>query len=153
TQQFIDRRFFDETVFGDIVQTGSQRLSITSPSVSLVGDNALYSYYGPINGHRYDLTFAPAIPVLPNGFNYQTVTMDARFYWDLGRQYSFALRGLSGASFGPNAQHFFIGGVSTLRGYPDYFLVGTRVALMNMELRFPFIQQFGLVGPVPLGGL
>jgi outer membrane protein assembly factor BamA len=28
---------------------------------------------------------------------------------------------------------------------------GSRVAILNLESRFPFIQQLGLVGPVPIG--
>ncbi len=42
-------------------------------------------------------------------------------------------------------------GFSTLRGFQDFSLEGSRVAIGNVELRFPFIQQLGLVGPVPLG--
>src|SRR4029078_9456353 len=58
---------------------------------------------------------------------------------------------LSGASFGAEPQSFHVGGFATLRGYPDFDLVGTRMAIVNAELRFPFIQQLVLVGPVPLG--
>ena len=38
-----------------------------------------------------------------------------------------------------------------MRGWPDYDLVGSRFAIVNAEFRFPFIQQLGVVGPVPLG--
>src|SRR5258708_4531497 len=40
---------------------------------------------------------------------------------------------------------------SSLRGFPDFDLLGSRVGLLTLELRFPFIQQLGLVGPVPVG--
>ena len=38
-----------------------------------------------------------------------------------------------------------------MRGWPDFDVVGSRFVLVNTELRFPFISQLGLVGPVPLG--
>jgi outer membrane protein insertion porin family len=86
-----------------------------------------------------------------NGLSYQTVTLDARRYWDLTHGYTFAGRVLAGYSGGHDAQAFQVGGFSTLRGYSDFDSSGSRVAIANLELRFPFIQQLGLVGPVPLG--
>jgi Tol biopolymer transport system component len=152
TQMFVDRRFFVEDVFGDIIEQGGERRSVTSPSVSLVGDNSLFGYYGPINGRRYNITYAPSLGWFPNALRYQTVTFDTRYYWDLTHQYTFATRLLAGGSFGDNAQFFRVGGFSTLRGYPDFDVLGTRVALVNTELRFPFVQQLGVLGPLPIGG-
>jgi outer membrane protein assembly factor BamA len=79
------------------------------------------------------------------------VTLDTRRYWDLTHSYTFAGRVLAGYSGGRDAQTFRVGGYSTLRGYSDFDLLGSRLAIVNAELRFPFIQQLGLVGPVPLG--
>lgn len=45
------------------------------------------------------------------------------------------------------------GGFSTLRGFPDYEVTGTRLGIVNAELRFTFIDRLGVVGPVPLGSL
>jgi Tol biopolymer transport system component len=151
TQMFLERIFYDQDEFGDFVRTGSEFRSVTSPSVSLIGDNSLFGYYGPVNGQRYNLTYSPAFAWFPNGLAYQTVTYDARRYWDLTRGYTFAGRLLTGVSGGGGAQTFRVGGFSTLRGYPDFDLHGSRVAIVNAEFRFPFIQQLGLVGPVPLG--
>ena len=152
-QMFVERTFFDENEFGDIVEVGKQYKSVSSPSVSLVGDNALFGYYGPVNGQRYNLTYSPSLPWFRNGLAYQTLTFDARRYWDLTHGYTFAGRVLTGRSGGRDAQTFQVGGFSTLRGYDahDLALQGTRIAVINAELRFPFIQQLGLVGPVPLG--
>jgi outer membrane protein assembly factor BamA len=151
TQMFVDRQFFDESVFGTIFETEREFRSVTSPSVSLVGDNALFGYYGPVNGARYNLTYAPSLGVFRNGLEYQTVTLDTRRYWDMTRGYTFAGRVLAGVSGGPDAQAFRVGGFSTLRGFEDFEVIGDRVAIVNAELRFPFIQQLGLVGPVPIG--
>ena len=132
-------------------QAATEYRSVTSPSVSLVGDNTLFGYYGPVNGQRYNLTYSPSFAWFDNGLAYQTVTFDARRYWDLTHGYTFAGRVLAGVSGGRNPQTFRVGGFSTLRGFPDFDLLGSRVAIVNVELRFPFIQQLGLVGPLPIG--
>jgi len=151
TQMFVERAFFEEDPFGFVFESGHEYRSVTSPSISLVGDNALFGYYGPVNGQRYNLTYSPALGLFHNSLEYQTGTYDWRRYWDLTHGYTFAGRVLLGASVGRNPQTFRVGGFSTLRGYPDYDLLGTKLAITNIELRFPFIQQLGLVGPVPLG--
>jgi outer membrane protein assembly factor BamA len=121
--------------------------------VSLVGDHALWGPTGPVNGGRYNLTYSPSLAWFSNGLAYHTLTLEARRYWDLTRGYTFAGRLLAGRSDGPDAQTFFVGGSSTLRGFPGYDIAGTRVAIVNAELRFPFIERFGIVGPLPLGSL
>jgi outer membrane protein assembly factor BamA len=79
------------------------------------------------------------------------VTLDARNYQDLTHGYTFANRFLGGVSTGRNPQILAVGGFSTLRGYSDFDLLGSRIAIVNTEFRFPFIQQLGLVGPIPIG--
>jgi outer membrane protein assembly factor BamA len=150
-QSFVERTFYDRDEFGQYFAAGTEFRSVSSPSVSLVGDNALFGYYGPVNGERYTITYAPSFDWFANGVSYQTVTLDTRHYLDLTHGYGFATRILAGASSGPNAQVFRVGGFSTLRGYDDFSLVGSRVVILNNEFRFPFIHQLGLVGPVPVG--
>ncbi len=127
--------------------------SASSPTLSLVEDAALWGRTGPANGTRYRLTYAPSFPWLAHGLAYQTVMFDGRRYWDLSRGYTLATRLLAGRSDGRDAQSFAVGGFSTLRGYPDYDRAGTRMAIVNAELRFPFVERLGVVGPLPLGGL
>jgi outer membrane protein assembly factor BamA len=150
TQMFVERTFFEEDAIG-VFETGREYRSVSSPSISLVGDNALFGFYGPVNGQRYNLTFSPSFSWFENGLAYHTVTLDARRYWDLTRGYTFAGRVLGGYSDGRDPQSFRVGGFSTLRGFSDFDSTGSRIAIANAELRFPFIQQLGLVGPVPLG--
>ncbi len=151
TQMFAERTFFATDPAGNLFETGQQFRSISSPSLSLVGDNALFGWYGPVNGGRYNLTYSPSFPLFHNGLGYQTVSLDARRYWDLTHGYTFAMRGIAGWSGGADPQTFRVGGATTLRGYRDFDLLGSRVTLANVELRFPFIQQLGLVGPLALG--
>jgi len=148
TQMFVERTFFDRDVFGDFFETGQEYRAVTSPGISLVGDNALYGYYGPVNGGRWNLSFSPSIAVMPNGLSYRTVTLDVRRYVDFTGGYQFATRLLGGVSDGRDPQVFRVGGFSTLRGYDDFSLFGTRMAIANLEMRFPFL---GLLTPGPLG--
>jgi Tol biopolymer transport system component len=151
TQMFLERQFFEEDLFGNLFKANTEYRSVTSPAVSLIGDNTLFGYYGPVNGVRYNLTYSPSFAVADHGLSYQTVTLDMRRYWDLTSGYTFFGRVLAGASGGTNPQTFRVGGWNTLRGYEDFSLYGSRIAITNIELRFPFIQQMGLVGPVPIG--
>jgi outer membrane protein assembly factor BamA len=150
-QSFVKRTFYDRDEFGQYFAAGTEFRSVSSPTVSLVGDNALFGYYGPVNGQRYTITYSPSFDWFANGVSYQTATVDMRRYIDLTHGYGLASRILAGASTGENAQVFRVGGFSTLRGYGDFDLVGSRVVILNNEFRFPFIHQLGLVGPVPVG--
>jgi hypothetical protein len=153
TQMFVERTFFGQDASDGRDGAARRRESVSSPWLSLVGDNALWGMTGPVNGGRTNLTYSPSFAWLSHGLTYQTVTLDARRYWDLTRGYTFAGRVLAGRSDGHDAQTFFVGGFSTLRGFPHYGISGTRVAIVNAELRFPFIERLGVVGPVPIGGL
>ena len=151
TQMFVERTFFVEDANGLVYENGKEFRSVSSPSVSFVGDNALFGYYGPVNGQRYNLSLSPSFALFDKGLSYRTATLDLRRYWDLTRGNTFAGRLLGGVSAGRDPQSFQIGGFSTVRGYPDFDILGSRIAIANAEFRFPFIQQLGLVGPLPLG--
>jgi len=151
TQMLVQRTFYTQDAVGDYVIGNTAYRSVTAPSVSLVGDNALDTYFGPVNGSRYNITFSPAFALFDNSLAYRSLTFDYRRYWDLTSGYTYAFRTLDAGSWGRDPQAFRIGGFSTIRGFPDFDLVGSRFLLVNSELRFPFIQQLGLVGPVPLG--
>src|SRR5439155_597552 len=79
TQMFVDRTFFAEDELG-FFQTGKEFRSVSSPTVSLIHDNALFGYYGPVNGQRSNLTFSPSFAWFDNGLAYRPVTLDPRRY-------------------------------------------------------------------------
>jgi hypothetical protein len=151
SQVFVERRLYEEDEQGWLREGERRFETVTSPAVSLVGDNTLWGWTGPVNGARYRLTAAPSFAWLPHALAWRSVTLDARHYWDLTRGYVLAARVLAARSDGRDARAFLVGGFSTLRGQPLYGLAGTRVALGNAELRFPFIDRLGVVGPLPLG--
>ncbi len=148
------------------------------PSISFVFDNTIWGYTGPHDGTRFNVTYTQSPKYNKNSLSYQTGEVDFRKYWMINRDYSFAFRIAGGASNGPNAQRFFVGGVSNwinqkfntnldrfvtnpeniyfskfvtpVRGTRYYERVGTRYAVMNTEFRFPFIQYFITRFPLPL---
>ena len=149
----VDRSFYGQGPTGNLYPTGSELRMVTAPSVSYVTDTALYGYYGPVSGKRYYIYGTTALPIFSKSLSYRTFAGDWRTYYDLGADYRFAMRFSGLRSNGKDAQVFEVGGYSTIRGYPDFSIRGTTVAYTNLELRFPFINAFGVVGPVPLGFL
>jgi len=153
TQKFVEEIFFAERPNGAVTPINREYRSATTPTIGFTGDHALWGASGPVNGSRWNVTYSTGLPLYVKSLDYHTVTIDSRRYQDLSRGYSFATRVMGGISTGRDAQFFRLGGYSTLRGFPDFDLVGTRFALTNIELRYPFIEQLGLIGPLPLGNL
>ncbi len=145
-------------------------------SVGLVRDNTRWGYYGPVDAKRSEIKFAfsPGFGSIPREF--QTATLDWRTYKSLSREWDVAFRLAGGASFGKQPQSFILGGIPNwinrefaqnlsledindltfsefvypLRGTDYYEKIGTRYALLNAEIRFPFIQFLVLQAPLPL---
>ncbi|MGH7726273.1 MAG: BamA/TamA family outer membrane protein [Candidatus Eiseniibacteriota bacterium] len=151
TNVVVDRSFYAPDIFGNLYRTGSELRTVTAPSVTYVKDTGLYGYYGPVSGGRYYLYASRAVPLFPKGLDYLTLAADWRKYWPLGADYQFAMRARAIRSSGPDQQVFEVGGYSTIRGFPDFSLRGSNVVFTNLELRFPFINALGVVGPLPIG--
>lgn len=159
----------------------NQRRELIVPSISFVHDNTLWGYTAPNNGSRYNINamFSPNIG--SNAIEFQTYTFDYRTYEKFWKNYSFVMRYSGGISVGKNAQRFFIGGTDgwinrefenggipieniedfaflspalPLRGYNYNVRNGTKFALINYELRYPFIQYLVTGGlPIALGNI
>ncbi len=151
TNIVVDRSFYEEDTFGFLNRTRSELRVVTAPSVAYVNDTVLYGYYGPVSGSRYYVYATTAAPVFPKGLSYVTLAADWRRYWQITSDYEFAMRVEALRSTGRDRQVFELGGYSTIRGYPDFDILGSSAAFTNLELRFPFINAFGVVGPLPLG--
>ncbi len=147
----------------------SQERSLLLPVIGYTHDNTLWGYTGPNNGERYSLTFMASPRVFSNGIEFMKIDADYRKYIRLGKDFTFVMRGFGGTSFGSKPQRYFIGGtenwinrsfgysgipiqdaedfvfltpVLPLRGFDYAAQLGTKAALMNLELRFPFIRYF-----------
>ncbi len=112
-----------------------------------VFDNALYTYFGnPLDGTRW---FA-GLAAERGAYQWQTMLGDFRRYFRLSRRSLLATRLKLGKAWGRDALPFWIGGAETLRGYDYYQIVGTNLALLNLELRVPFIDRIRLAFPANL---
>jgi Tol biopolymer transport system component len=137
------------------------------PYIGYVSDNTLISYMGPIAGRRYRLEFEPAIGVE----HWTEYAVDYRRYVPIVFDYvTLAMRAMGDLSFGAGEDFIpkYIGNPYFLRGYDrDNFytgggctpevgqsascnlneLFGSRVAVGNLELRFPLERD------IPVGFL
>ncbi|OGU45514.1 MAG: hypothetical protein A2000_01580 [Ignavibacteria bacterium GWB2_36_8] len=124
--------------------------------------------------YRFDVFGNPGFS--KKRLSFYSLLGDYRTYFRFGTDYSFAYRLSGGYSGGSNPQRFFIGGVENwinrsfsttdiplesasdfafltaalpLRGYNYAEQIGTKYALMNLELRFPLIKYL-LTGALPI---
>lgn len=154
----------------------SDKATYILPSLSFVHDNTLWGFTAPIDGTRYRLTAFGNPGFTNKRLSFYTITTDYRKYFRLGDAYSFVLRLSGGFSSGANPQRFFIGGTDNwinrkfstgqiplesagdfaflsaalpLRGFNYAEQIGSKYALLNMELRFPLIRYL-VTGGLPL---
>ena len=161
-------------------QSQNEKVSTILPEIRLVHDTVLYGMTGPIDGSRYFIRMQVSPKYSDNSFNFQKVEFDYRRYWRVNWFHSFAARISAGASFGPDAPDYFLGGTPgwinwsvadevnfneqvsdvqnlyfsefkmPLRGASYYQLIGKRFVLSNYEFRFPMISRLDLGWPLPL---
>lgn len=143
-------------------------LNYVAPYVAYVGDNSLFGYTGPIAGRRYRVQAQPVL----GGLHWVQYDADYRRYVPLIFNFlTLAWRAQASLSVGPDETTFpkYIGRADFVRGYDreQYSsqlcggfttstatcsateLVGSRVALANVELRFPLVRRFDL-GVLPI---
>ncbi len=129
---------------------------LMQPSLSLIYDDALFDYLGPVKGSRWVLSAAYAHDI---GGDVDVARWLAYGDW---RRYllgpaghSLALRLSARYSEGIDPVIYYIGGPYNLRGYDYLEFAGNRTVLGSMEWRFPFIRAVWFGGPLPLawGGI
>ncbi|MFA6541513.1 MAG: biopolymer transporter Tol [Bacteroidota bacterium] len=160
----------------DYTTDPTQSSELLVPSFSYVHDNTLWGYTAPNNGSRYNINFMFSPKIGSAALDFQTASFDYRIYMKFWQTYSFVMRYSGGISIGPDAQRFFIGGTDgwinrqfenntipinsiadyafltpalPLRGYNYNVKNGTKFALINYELRYPFIQYL-VTGGLPI---
>lgn len=148
------------------------------PSVRYVHDDVLYGMYAPKMGTRYFVELKTAPKLFADAGGFLSFTTDIRSYQSISNYLTFALRLSAGASFGPRPQSFMLGGLENwinrtslnglspipfetpedfafmnlqmpMRGYGFAQLRGSKVALLNAELRFPIFAVLA-AGPMPI---
>ena len=157
-------------------QPAPSALGLAQASVALVGDASAFGFTSPISGSRYRIEVSPTIGTL----KYNTLLVDYRKYF-FAKPFTLAFRGLHYGLYGKDAESnrlgaMYLGDGSLVRGYSyDSFtsgdctsngtgglatsscpqfdrLVGSKLALGNVELRIPLLgtSGFGLIAsPLP----
>ncbi len=157
-----------DVIDNDLSQTLSiptKRKFAIVPGAAYVHDDVLWSYFYPKAGTRYNLSITAAPQLSTSMLGFITPQFDFRHYFTIVGDLSFATRIAGAASFGPTPQKFFLGGVdgwinrffsantyplsepqdfafystgTPLRGFAYNEQIGTKYAIANLALRFPF---------------
>ena len=145
-------------------------IGYAQPSVALVHDNALFGYVGPFAGGRSRVEIAPTF----GSWRFTAGSVDLRRYL-FARPFTLAMRGLFFGRAGRDADLFpiFLGSTELIRGYTASSfrtsecvaavtvtsrtgcaeldqLIGSRIAVANVELRFPLTRSL-VLGFLPIG--
>ena len=128
---------------------------LTTGSIAFVGDTTMWREWSPYTGSRYRIELEQSFPALGSELSLTNVIFDARRYFGVGRRSTIAARLLLGGSFGDDKSYFYLGGIDTILGYDYEELVGTRIGLINLEVRIPLIDALHFGWPVrwSIGGI
>ena len=153
-----------------LVQGGGPSATFVQPSIAHVHDNTLFGYVGPFAGSRSRFSVSPAF----GSWQFTAGLVDYRRYLFF-RPFTIAVRGLMFGRFGRDADRFpvFLGSTELIRGYTAGSfrnhecvanpkttsqtgcaeldqLIGSKIAVGNVELRFPLTRSL-VLGFLPLG--
>jgi len=167
---------------GQLLSDNTETTSLATPltlgntSAALVFDTSNFGATSPVAGKRYRLEASPTFGTI----NFTNVVADYRRYFMPVSFYTIAVRGLHYGRYGSGSEDqrlfpLFIGYPSLVRGYdvgsfdPTECvpstptandcpaldrLVGSRLLVGNLELRFPLLRPFGvsqgMYGPLPV---
>ncbi len=142
------------------------------PQAALVHDNSLFGFVGPFAGSRWRVEASPSL----GDWRFTSTLVDWRRYF-FARPFTLAFRGLFLGRFGRDGDLFpqFLGSTELIRGYtagslfnneclqpgnaggggftgcPELDqLIGSRLAVANVELRFPLTRSL-VLGFLPVG--
>ena len=150
--------------------------TLVVPEFKYVHDDVLLGLYGPSEGTRYNFRALMSPKIFDDGLNFYTFETDIRSYHPVTDFMGFAFKFTGGASFGTNAQNFYLGGTENwlnrtftnntlpfenpedfafmnfkypLRGFSIAQKGGTKYFVTNAEFRFPLLTAL-VAGPSPI---
>ncbi len=124
-----------------------RRGMLLSNSISYVFDNSLWSYTGPVDGERYNVSLGYTTDLTGTTENFFSLMLDYRRYIRISKPITLAVRGQFFINEGKNPRRFFTGGSWSLRGWPFISIRGTKLSLANIELRFPVVNVMKVYFP------
>ncbi len=113
--------------------------------LSIVGDTLRYNPWGPWHGKRFRIGVESSPVATGNDdASYTNYNVDFRAYGKVTYRSLFALRVGSHISNGGGSTLFGFGGYNQLRGYQFREFIGDQAAWMNLEYRFPLVDELRL---------
>ena len=109
-------------------------------STTFSGDSAVWKYFGPISGRRYEVSASYAPDTKDGGLLTSDVTLDWREYFQISARTLIAARLFAAWSDGNAPDIYYFGGLNTLRGYDFRTLIGQHAGFANLEFRFPLVD-------------
>jgi hypothetical protein len=119
--------------------------------ISYTHDSSLWIPTGPLEGKRYSFGIGQTVDFKTSRRFNATLFGDYRHYFRLSQRTSYAMRYMGRRSAGDVPEFFSLGGSWTLRGYPWRSIWGSKMLLVNQELRFPLVDR--LVIGFPFGDM
>ena len=128
-----------------------KNVDLVSNFLSLVRDNVGWTNLGPSAGTRAFLSAGFTRDLTTSSADFVTLVAEHRHYIAPIPQVVWASRVQGQTSLGRDAQRFYLGGRTSLRGYDRRALTGLQTVLIQQELRFPLLQGLTLSVPSPWG--
>jgi hypothetical protein len=126
-----------------------RNLDLVSNVLAATHDNARWTALGPSLGARMTAAVGVTRDVSSGEGDYATLLGELRLYRLPAPWLVAASRVQAQASLGRDAQTFYMGGLSSLRGFDRRSLSGERTLLVQQELRFPVLRGLTLAIPAP----
>ena len=130
-----------------IIQNVKDRFIFFQPAI--VGDTTRWQSWGPFQGKRLEVGAVYGLNLDNNApGDVLEYHMDFRAYKQLTRRSTLAFRALGIVNTGDREIFYGVGGLNNLRGWEFRELYGSNVFNMNLELRFPFVDELRFpIGP------
>ncbi|MGD8327889.1 MAG: BamA/TamA family outer membrane protein [Acidobacteriota bacterium] len=125
-----------DVVLGSIYPSGSY----IPLGISLIADKARFREFGPFAGWRTRVDFTYAVPYGAD-LQFREWVIDHRMYFPVTARNIIAWRTWLAWSQGNDPNVFFMGGLNQLRGFDWLQFSGNRAWFMNLEYRWPFIDE------------
>jgi outer membrane protein insertion porin family len=121
--------------------TGLGKGTVNSITPSVLYDTR-DDIFNPSEGNYFSGSYELAGKFLKGDYNFNKWILEYRKYFPLKRSHVIALRAWGGSINGnaPITESFYVGGTDTIRGYRDNLFWGTKMAVFNLEYRFPIAK-------------
>ena len=125
---------------------GDERHLFASVGLAYVNDTTIWGMTGPVKGRRLRLSAERT----QGDLQVWTLRADVRRYWRPTHGFTVASRVIAGVRDGRLAENWHLGNTILVHGLEYGELTGSRMAVANLEARFPFIRMLALGFPLPI---